>query len=138
MRGFSLLFWLSFLDEGDIRQFIGEFFCLRDGQLSRKQFYIGQIVVYTILAIIIAPIFLIIFFKTSLWKMDEEVWKKVLLAVVYFTITPVQLSAFIRRLNDAAVSKLFALILLFPLAGNVLATLIGAILPTNYGVERYY
>jgi uncharacterized membrane protein YhaH (DUF805 family) len=138
MRGLGFLFWLSFLDSGDISQFVGEMFCLRDGQLSRKQFYVGQIVVYTILAIIIAPIFLVVLYKTDLWKMDESVLQKVVWAVVYFTITPVQLSAFIRRLNDAAVTRLIALVLLFPLVGNVLATLIGAVLPTNYGVERYY
>lgn len=138
MRGLGFLFWLSFLDPGDISQFVGEMFCLRDGQLSRKQFYVGQIVVYTILAIIIAPIFLVVLYKTDLWKMDESVLQKVVWAVVYFTITPVQLSAFIRRLNDAAVTRLIALVLIFPLVGNVLATLIGAVLPTNYGVERYY
>ena len=106
---------------------------------TRKQFYIGQIIVYTIMLIIIAPIFIFIAAKNpGILDMSDSSQTKLVLAIAYFTITPVQLSAFVRRMNDAAMSRWFALILLFPIVGNVLATVLGIIFPTNYGVERYY
>ena len=139
MRGLGFLFWLSFLDPGDIQLFVGEFFRVKDGELTRKQFYIGQIVVFTVMLLIIMPIVLIVFFKNpSLTLMSESELRKWVLILVYVTITPVQLSAFLRRLNDAVVTKWLALILLFPIIGNVLATALGVIFPSNYGVERYY
>ena len=139
MRGLGFLFWLSFLDPGDIQQFVGEFFRVKDGELTRKQFYIGQIVVFTIMLLIIMPIVLIVFFKhPSLTHMSDSTMTKWVLILVYVTITPVQLSAFLRRLNDAAMTKWLALILLIPIIGNVLATALGIIFPSNYGVERYY
>ena len=139
MRGWGFLFWLGFLDKGDLAQFIGEYFRFRDGVLTRKQFYIGQIIVYTIMLMIIAPIFIFIAAKNpGILDMSDSSHTKLVLAIAYFTITPVQLSAFVRRMNDAAMSRWFALILLFPIVGNVLATVLGIIFPTNYGVERYY
>ena len=139
MRGLGFLFWLSFLDPGDLQLFIGEFFRVKDGELTRKQFYIGQIVVFTVMLLIIMPIVLIVFFKNpSLTHMSESTLTKWVLIIVYVTITPVQFSAFMRRMNDAAMTKWLALVLLFPIIGNVAATALGIIFPSNYGVERYY
>ncbi|MBP5416202.1 MAG: DUF805 domain-containing protein [Clostridiales bacterium] len=139
MRGLSFLFWLSFLDRGDLAQFVGEIFRVKDGCLTRKQFYIGQIIVYTIMLLIITPVLLIIWFNHPSWlPSSESMGTKMALTIAYITITPVQLSAFMRRMNDAAMTKWLALVLAFPIVGNVLATVLGVIFPTNYGVERYY
>ena len=139
MRGFGFLAYLGLLDEGDLQQFLGEFFNVKDGQLDRKQFYVGQIIVFGIMLLIIMPIGLILFFKyPSLRNISDSMRTYVILGIVYVTITPVQLSAFMRRLNDASLTKWLAIVLLFPIIGNVLATAMGIIFPTNYGVERYY
>lgn len=139
MRGLGFLFWLGFLDEGDLSQFIGEFFRVKDGCLTRKQFYVGQIVVSTIMLLIIGSILFLVWINHPSWlPSSESMATKVALINAYITFTPVQLSAFMRRMNDAAMTKWLALILAFPIVGNVLATALGIIFPSNYGVERYY
>ena len=89
--------------------------------------------------LIIGSILFLVWINHPSWlPSSESMATKVALITAYITFTPVQLSAFMRRMNDAAMTKWLALILAFPIVGNVLATALGIIFPSNYGVERYY
>ena len=139
MRGFGFLFWLGLLDEGDLQQFIGEFFRLKDGELTRKQFYAGQIVVLGILLLIVMLGVFIFFLKNPAFShMSSETTRNVAIGIVWVTATPVQISAFLRRMNDASMTKWLGLIFVLPIIGNVIATALGAIFPSNYGITRDY
>ena len=51
---------------------------------------------------------------------------------LYLIITLVQLSGFLRRMNDAQLSHWYALVFLIPGIGNIIAFLI-ALLPSDFG-----
>ena len=56
----------------------------------------------------------------------------VALLCIWAPITLVQISAFMRRMNDAMLTKWFTLVFLVPGIGNILAFLI-AMMPTGFG-----
>lgn len=53
-------------------------------------------------------------------------------SILYLIITIVQLSAFLRRMNDAKLSHWFALVFLIPVIGNAIGFII-ALLPSDFG-----
>ncbi len=52
--------------------------------------------------------------------------------ILYLIITAVQLSGFLRRMNDAQLSHWYALVFLIPGIGNIIAFVI-ALLPADFG-----
>ena len=143
LGGFMFLYRIAFLavllENADLGSYFGELFCVRDGTMDRKQYYCGTALmlffVVIFLGIIAIPI--IIHNKGHINLSDGQLFRYVAVAIWVFA-SPFQLSALMRRLNDACMTKWLSAVLVIPFIGNVLAMVIGVLFPSGYGVERYY
>ena len=141
MHGFSWYFWLSLLEKGDFSEFLSEFFNIKNGTLDRRSYYVCTSLLMGMACVILAIILVFLMISTkvqiSFLHMKEKNQEYFIYGLVWLVCTPIQLSGFLRRMNDADCTKWVGLIFLLPIVGNAFATLIAA-LPTSWGVNRYY
>ena len=113
----------------DLQFYLTDMFNLRDGTLSRTEYFactwLVSFVIGTIAAVFIA-------FVDTKTGSSRGVGHYIADGLAYLTMTVVQISAFMRRMNDAGLTKWYTLVFLLPGVGNILAILI-ALMPTGFG-----
>lgn len=129
----TILLW----EYADFGTYFGEFFALKYGRLDRKTYYCTLAAIAEIqLIIVMGLIFLLPVLLKDMDKIQKaldimdsilESPKTSIPVLVWILLTPFQLSGFIRRMNDARWSKIWAFLLAIPFIGNVLCMLIGII-----------
>ena len=112
----------------DRADFWGDILNIRDGVLSRMQ-YFGCTWISSFAIGFIGSIFLTIIGVNS---GPRGIGYFLAYGILYLILTVMQLSAFFRRMNDACLSKWYALVFLLPVVGNFLAFII-ALMPSGFG-----
>ena len=137
------------IDVDDFIEFGADMFNWKTGSIQRWPFYICS-ACYTALTITVSMVIMLLGLKANM-AMPGESWMEILnpMNIMQLTgaaricwfitlaiVTFINLSAFVRRLNDIGLTKWIGLVYVLPVAGFVLAWII-AILPTGYG-DQYY
>ena len=129
------------MDVDDLKEYYTDMFNLRHGQLTRIPFFAGSVI--STAAILLPSIFILPFVfhvkqvfpvdsTTSLLDPSTYLHLDPAWYVVLGIILLINLSGFLRRLNDINLSKWFGLLYLIPGLGFVLSLLVG-LLPTGFG-----
>ena len=113
----------------DLSQFWDEIINIKDGTLTRTQ-YFGCMFIYSY-AISIVSVFILSFAGVKL-NGTRNLTYFLLYGLVYLIVTFIQISAFCRRMNDAGLTKWYTLVFLVPVIGNLLAFII-AMMPSGFG-----
>lgn len=113
----------------DLQFYLTDMFNLRDGTLSRTEYFACTWLVSFVIATIAAVFISFVDTKTG---SSRGVGHYIAYGLAYLTMTAVQISAFMRRMNDAGLTKWYTLVFLLPGVGNILAILI-ALMPTGFG-----
>ncbi|MBO4650764.1 MAG: DUF805 domain-containing protein [Clostridiales bacterium] len=129
-----LLFFLFMLCQlitlEDLAEYWQEMLNIKNGTLTRCQYFactwLSSIVISIFGSVFLANIGL----KYNGLSGNLEYW--LAYGTLYLIITFIQLSAFMRRMNDADLSRWYALVFLIPGIGNIVAVLI-ALMPTGFG-----
>lgn len=127
---FILLFVCGVVTFEDLGEFWGEILNIKYGTLQRLNYFACTWVSTTAIA------FVGNLFLTNLIIRDNVSTKSFEYlfpyGILYLIITIVQLSAFLRRMNDAKLSHWYALVFLIPVIGNVVGFII-ALMPSDFG-----
>lgn len=125
-----LLFVCGLVTFDDMLEFWDGIFNVKYGQLRRMQ-YFGCTWASTIIIAFLGSIFLsrIILADNAATKGFEFY---LAYGILYLIITLVELSAFLRRMNDAKLSHWYALVFLIPGIGNIVGFII-ALMPSDFG-----
>ncbi len=133
------------IDVEDFVEFGADMFNWKYGQIQRWPFYICS-VVYSAVVLGASTLIMLLAFKAQSALPGESVLEilnpmnimklngpaRIFWFITLAIVTFINLSAFIRRLNDIRLSKWFGLVYAIPVAGFVLAWIV-SILPTGYG-----
>lgn len=135
---FGLLRTVLLWDGADFGEFFGGFFDVKYGRLGRREYYCTLACIAEVQLIILGVLLFLLSFHIMkdpegtkglyhyLEKLSESP-KTVVPIIVWILFTPFQLSGFLRRMNDARWSRIWAWLLLFPFLGNVLCMLLGVV-----------
>lgn len=127
-----LMFFVYITDFDDLSQFYQEFFNVKYGLLTRGQ-YVCCVSIWT-------GVLVIITIAVSFWagftlKGFLSTWTGPIFFYFFYAI--VCASAFMRRMNDACLSRWFTLVFLIPGIGGVVAFIMAAFIPSDYGSPYY-
>ncbi|MBO4474959.1 MAG: DUF805 domain-containing protein [Clostridiales bacterium] len=136
------------IDVDDFVEFGTDMFNWKTGQLQRWPFYICS-ACYTAVTITISMVIMLVGLKAKAAMPGESFFEimnpmnimklngpaRICWLITLAIVTFINLSAFVRRLNDICLTKWIALVYTLPVAGFVLAWII-SILPSGYG-EQY-
>ena len=113
----------------DLQDYMTDILNIKEGTLTRTQYFACTWLITFVLAILGSVFLGIVGFDITGAKTFGYY---IAYALLYLVITVVQISAFMRRMNDACLTKWYTLVFLVPGIGNILAFII-AMMPTGFG-----